>query len=276
MKILVRSYLSQLQILQLKELTKSNKQIEEKEKDAKEKAKECENEDKDEGQEKWKLPLEDKAYDINDEPYLLAKYRYSYLDKMPPFQIEITSKIYEVCLENYAAKEQFKINDETGTVLKKLQALLCSQVVPKQVIVEVGAFLEINENFVGNDSLKSITMNIADSVTFLLDVCPQCLLELGKVNCFLIWQTCAKSVVWFMFVQDRFTKTDEWKFLIATVQQRILRLSQNQKLDKVCFFHRKLLKGKIFFVWIVKLLPDIEILKIQMNEMNVNVEIGCL
>lgn len=184
MKILVRYYLSQLQILQLKEFTKSNKQIEEKEKDTKEKAKECENEDKDEGQEKWKLSFEDKAYSINDEPYLLAKYRYSYLDKMPPFQIEITSKIYEVCLENYTAKEQLKINDETGTVLKKLQALLCSQAVPKQVIVEVGAFLEMNENFVGNDSLKSITMNITDAITFLLDVCPQCLLEFGKVNSF--------------------------------------------------------------------------------------------
>lgn len=183
MKILVRSYLSQLQILQLKEFTRSNKQTEEKERDTKERPKESDNEDKDEGQEKWKLPFEDRAFNVNDEPYLFAKYRYTYLDKMPPFQIEITSKIYEVCLENYSGKEQLKINDETGAVLKKLQALLCSQAVPKQVIVEVGAFLELNETFVGNDSLKSITMNITDAITFLLDVCPQCLLEFGKVSC---------------------------------------------------------------------------------------------
>lgn len=44
--------------------------------------------------------------------------------------------------------------------------------------------------------------------------------------------------------QDRFTKTDEWKYLVATVQQRILKLSQDEQLKRVCFFHKKILKGK--------------------------------
>lgn len=46
-------------------------------------------------------------------------------------------------------------------------------------------------------------------------------------------------------MQDRFARTDEWKFLIATVQRRILRLSQNEVLKRVCFFHKKLLKGEV-------------------------------
>lgn len=109
-------------------------------------------------------------------------FRYSYLDKMPPFQIEITSKLYEVCLENYKPREQLKPNEEADLVLKKLQALLCSQAVPKQVTAEVKTFLEINENFRGNHSLQSISMTVSEAVVFLLDVCPQCLLEYAKVS----------------------------------------------------------------------------------------------
>lgn len=45
--------------------------------------------------------------------------------------------------------------------------------------------------------------------------------------------------------KDRFTKTDEWKFLIATIQQKIIQLSQNAQLKRVCFFYKKILKGII-------------------------------
>lgn len=119
------------------------------------------------------------------EHYLFASLRYEYLDKLPPFQIEITSKLYQTCIDNFTSRDDFPPNDEADMILKKLQALLCSQVVPKQVIAEVNAFLAVNENLRGNYSLQSITMNVNDAVQLLIDVCPQCLLQFGKVSQYL-------------------------------------------------------------------------------------------
>lgn len=69
--------------------------------------------------------------------FLFSNVRYEYLDKMPPFQMDITSKLYEVCVEGYVPRQEFTENVEADAVLKKLQAFLCSKVVPKQVIIEV-------------------------------------------------------------------------------------------------------------------------------------------
>lgn len=116
------------------------------------------------------------------EGYVLAKYRHEYLDKMPPFQVEITAKLYEACTENFVPKECSKTNEEADLVLKKLQALLCSGAIPKQLVSDVNAFLVLNEELRGNHSLRSITMSCGDAVLFLVDVCPQCLLQYAKVG----------------------------------------------------------------------------------------------
>lgn len=73
--------------------------------------------------------------------FLFSSVRYEYLDKMPPFQIDVTSKLYEICVDGYEAKGENRENPEADAVLKKLQALLCSKVIPKQVIVEVSVEL---------------------------------------------------------------------------------------------------------------------------------------
>lgn len=114
--------------------------------------------------------------------YLFSNFRYEYLDKMPPFQIEVTSKLYQACIENYPVKEVHQPNEETDLILKKLQALLCSHVIPKQVIAEVNGFLSVNEGLRGNESLQSITMGTNDAILLLIDACPQCLLQFGKVS----------------------------------------------------------------------------------------------
>lgn len=114
--------------------------------------------------------------------YLFSNLRYEYLDNMPPFQSEVTSKLYETCVENYTCKQQFEPNEEADLILKKLQALLCSQVIPKQVITEVNGFLSVNEHLRGNESLQSITMGNNDAILLLIDFCPQCLLEFAKVG----------------------------------------------------------------------------------------------
>lgn len=180
MKILVRSYLSQLQMLQVKEKTCETK-VEEKECVVVE----SDGEDKDSQQEK--LTKSSKSYFDEvcnkKENYLLCKYRWEYLDKMPPFQMEITGKLYESCLQNYTSKPQPKANEEADCLLKKLQAVLCSQILPKQLITEVNAFLNFNEDLRGNASLRSITMNVNDGIAFLIDSCPQCLLQYAKVCC---------------------------------------------------------------------------------------------
>ncbi|XP_076256729.1 uncharacterized protein LOC143194058 [Rhynchophorus ferrugineus] len=229
MKLLVRSYLSQLQILQLKkdnekkhQGTNNSKLID----SADNTTSNLDEIEKDRDQEKLQYNRIYKTY-FNEKlkkpkgDFLFSELRYEYLDKMPPFQIEITSKLYEVCIEGYVPKITYQDNVEADIVLKKLQALLCSKVVPKQVVVEVNGFLAVNENLRGSDSLKSITIGINDAVLLLIDVCPQCLLH---------------------FAKDRFTRGEEWKFLIATLQWKILKLSQKDSLRRICFFHRKILR----------------------------------
>ncbi|CAG9770856.1 unnamed protein product [Ceutorhynchus assimilis] len=231
MKLLVRSYLSQLQLMQLKKGAQIGNRTKETDN-----MKFIEYSDitsssldeieKDRDQEKLQYNRIYKTYfnESSKKPkgdYLFSNIRFEYLDKMPPFQIDITSKLYEVCVEGYEPRKESTENPEADVVLRKLQALLCSKVVPKQVIVEVTGFLAVNENLRGSDSLRTITMGINDAVLLLLDVCPQCLLQ---------------------FAKDRFTKAEEWKFLIATVQRRILKLSHKESLKRICFFHRKILK----------------------------------
>lgn len=234
LKLLVRSYLSELQIQQIRdESIKDGRNINCNRNMEKE-VYEDENDDtnKDRHQEKLGYNRINKTYFEEQvkkpkDSYLFSSLRYEYLDKMPPFQIEITSKLYEACIEDYPAKEQGGPNEKADIILKKLQALLCSQVVPKQVIIEVNGYLSVNETLRGNESLQSITMLTNDATLLLIDSCPQCLLQFGK---------------------DRFTRTDEWKFLIATVQRRILKLSQTENVRRVCFFHKKILKDILTYV----------------------------
>ncbi|KAL1501585.1 hypothetical protein ABEB36_006883 [Hypothenemus hampei] len=223
MKLLVRSYLSQLQMLQLKS--------------------EHQNEGKDccsmneESTNSFEPDLEDeqeilqynriyKTYftengNKSKGDFLFSDMRYEYLDKMPPFQIDIMSKLYVACVDGYVPKAEIGVNSKADELLRKLQALLCSKVVPKQVLAEVKTFLTVNEDLRGSDSLKSLTFGLNDAISLLIDECPQCLLQ---------------------FAKDRFQKVEDWKFLIASLQRRILKLSHNESLKRICLLHKKILK----------------------------------
>lgn len=217
-KLLVRSYLSQVQILQLKE---------EKNKEKLNQEVFCSGDLQKQNNitEVIQNPLN--MYELFDDntfkkdTYLFERYRYEYLQKMPPFQVEIVSKMYSMCVENYTFETEVKINEEADAVLAKLQAILCSPIIPKGLNSEVETFLSLNPNLRGKDSIQSIILTNKDAVTLLIECCPQCLAQFGK---------------------DRLTKADEWKFLIASLQQKILKLSTNEKLDKICFFYKKTLK----------------------------------
>lgn len=216
LKLLVRSYLSQLQILQLKE--KNSRTCDEKNV--------LDQDIKEDNTEKNQQPYFEELNIKNSpkETYLFSNFRHDYLNKMPPFQMEITSKLYEACLKKNCIREAILENKEADGILRKLQAILCSPITSRQIIVEVVAFLELNDNLRGCLSLQSIILNVNEAVNLLVDKCPQCLLQFGK---------------------DKFSKSNEWKCMIATIQSKIIRLSENVELKHVCFFYKKILRGKI-------------------------------
>ncbi|KAL3270567.1 hypothetical protein HHI36_021104 [Cryptolaemus montrouzieri] len=226
LKLLVRSYLSQLQILQLKdENNRKNKENDYTD------VKDTDDKEQDTNQlnssQTNSVFFDDKNCLEVEEAFLFEKYKYEYLKRMPPFQIEIVSKMYSMCLEDYPTKEDAIVNEEADVVLAKLQAILCSPVISKNIIAEVDTFLNLNNNFRGRDSVRTIISTNKDAVQLLLESCPQCLVQFGK---------------------DRFTKTDDWQFLIASVQQKILKLSQDENLNRICFFYKKILKDTLSHV----------------------------
>ncbi|XP_017770886.1 PREDICTED: Hermansky-Pudlak syndrome 3 protein homolog isoform X2 [Nicrophorus vespilloides] len=184
MKLLVRSYLSQLQFLQMRQA----KSIAVLHNDS--------NLNCDQDVNKTKNNKKAKVV------YLFWQLRHEYLNYMPPFNDESATK-----------------SADADLILKKLQALLCSQAIPNQVILEVNTFLTLNEELRGNASLQSIIMTVNDGVLFLVDNHPQCILHYAK---------------------DRFTRPDEWKFLIASVQSHILHASHAE--EEHSFSYKKLLK----------------------------------
>lgn len=238
LKLIVRSYLSQLQMFQMKEdsiqVSQNKEEIGKKEisnnlKNNDEAVEDFEK-DKDTSlrNDEKECYLEDRRSSKTVQSYILSKYRYNYLDKMPPFQMEITSKMYETYVDNYKTRQSANSScPESDVTLAKLQAILCSPVITKNITSEVNTFLSLNSKLRGQESLQSILMSNNDAVLLLLDVCPQCLLQFGK---------------------DRFNRTDEWKFLIASIQRKILKLSQLDNLHHVCFFHKKILKDVLSHV----------------------------
>lgn len=127
------------------------------------------------------------------ETYLFANLRYEYLDKMPPFEASfITIEMYEE--DHHQQQQQQQQNSDCSTsmnhqmemILKKLQALLCSQTIPKQVLLEINAFLSLNSKITGSISLNTLLLNIQDGITYLIDVFPQCLQYYARVRLVLL------------------------------------------------------------------------------------------
>nr|XP_022901998.1 Hermansky-Pudlak syndrome 3 protein homolog [Onthophagus taurus]XP_022901999.1 Hermansky-Pudlak syndrome 3 protein homolog [Onthophagus taurus]XP_022902000.1 Hermansky-Pudlak syndrome 3 protein homolog [Onthophagus taurus] len=214
LKLLVRSYLSEVQIMQIKEKnTKKEVDID----------KDINTQENDQDQEK---PYFEEPKSNEKQKFLFSNFRYEYLDKMPPYQPEITSKLYQATL-NKPIESENQPNPDADFVLKKLQAILCSPIANKHILVDLVVFLDMNENLRGHLSMLSIILLINEAISLLVEKCPQCLLQFGK---------------------DRFSKLDEWKHLIATIQNKIVRLSENKELQHVCFFYKKILKDVLTHV----------------------------
>ncbi|KYN04246.1 PREDICTED: Hermansky-Pudlak syndrome 3 protein homolog [Cyphomyrmex costatus] len=148
----------------------------------------------------------------NDKEYFMfAKYRPSYLNKMPPY-----AKDYQKILSMNDFKDITNFNNASEnekTIPKelfKLQSVLSCEFLPIECLHEVKQFLE-TQNIDGNLSLKTLCIQNTEEVTIILmDSCPQAVVQYAK---------------------DRYTKDTEWKYLIELTRDKIATSTTEQELQ---------------------------------------------
>lgn len=119
----------------------------------------------------------------NDKEYFMfAKYRPSYLNKMPPY-----AKDYKKILNMNDFKDLTNFNNASETEkivpkeLFKLQSILSCEFLPVECLHEVKQFLE-TQNIDENLSLKILCIQNTEEVTIILmDSCPQAVTQYAKV-----------------------------------------------------------------------------------------------
>ncbi|XP_012059658.1 PREDICTED: Hermansky-Pudlak syndrome 3 protein [Atta cephalotes] len=154
-------------------------------------------------------PKEDQ--EENDKEYFMfAKYRPSYLNKMPPYakdyqKILSMNDFKDITNFSNASENEKTISKE----LFKLQSVLSCEFLPIECLHEVKQFLE-TQNIDGNLSLKTLCIQNTEEVTIILmDSCPQTVVQYAK---------------------DKYTKDIEWKFLIELTRDKIATSTMEQEL----------------------------------------------
>ncbi|KAL0105383.1 hypothetical protein PUN28_016797 [Cardiocondyla obscurior] len=153
-----------------------------------------------------------KEEEENDKEYFMfAKYRPSYLNKMPPY-----AKDYQKILSMNDFKDLANYNNAVETEkiipkeLFKLQSILSCEFLPVECLHEVKQFLE-TQNIDGSLSLKTLCIQNTEEVTIILmDECPQAVVQYAK---------------------DKYTKDTEWKYLIDLTQDKIAASTTKQELQ---------------------------------------------
>lgn len=119
----------------------------------------------------------------DNEYFMFAKYRPSYLNKMPPY-----AKDYQKILNMNDFKDLANFNNmsESEKVvpreLFKLQSVLSCEFLPVECLHEVKQFLE-TQNIDGGLSLKTLCISNTEEVTtILMDNCSQAVLQYAKVR----------------------------------------------------------------------------------------------
>ncbi|XP_020291061.1 Hermansky-Pudlak syndrome 3 protein [Pseudomyrmex gracilis] len=137
----------------------------------------------------------------NDKEYFMfAKYRPSYLNKMPPYakdyQRIFNTSDFKDLEKDFASESEKTIPKE----LFRLQSVLSCEFLPVECLHEVKQFLE-TQNIDGSLSLKTLCIHNTEEVTTLLmDNCPQAVVQYAK---------------------DKYTKDTEWKYLIELTRDKI-------------------------------------------------------
>ncbi|XP_049805068.1 Hermansky-Pudlak syndrome 3 protein homolog [Schistocerca nitens] len=158
LKILVRSYLSDLQCYNL--ASKKNTSD-----------KSC-------------TPETPEVKDSADKsPVLFESCHFEFLQKMPPFASNLSEKLLAHQRgENTDPKIQPSDEDKghKNESLVKLQCLLCSGKLPKECVVEVYQFVQTHPQLHGNLSLQVLCVSTKEATNVLLNFCPQTLLQFAK------------------------------------------------------------------------------------------------
>ncbi|KAL6261564.1 hypothetical protein P5V15_006651 [Pogonomyrmex californicus] len=165
-------------------------------------------------------PKED--HEENDKEYFMfAKYRPSYLNKMPPY-----TKDYQKILRMNDFKDLANSNNASETEktipkeLFKLQSVLSCEFLPVECLHEVKQFLE-TQNIDGSLSLKTLCIQNTEEITIMLmDNCPQAIVQYAK---------------------DKYTKDTEWKYLIELTRDKIASTTQQE----LQVLYTQIMKGKL-------------------------------
>ncbi|KAG5311825.1 HPS3 protein, partial [Acromyrmex insinuator] len=154
-------------------------------------------------------PKEDQ--EENDKEYFMfAKYRPSYLNKMPPYAKDYKKILSMNDFKDITNFSNTSENEKTiPKELFKLQSVLSCEFLPIECLHEVKQFLE-TQNIDGNLSLKTLCIQNTEEVTIILmDSCPQTVVQYAK---------------------DKYTKDTEWKFLIELTRDKIATSTMEQEL----------------------------------------------
>lgn len=121
---------------------------------------------------------------LHQTPILFMARRPNYLNEMQPINDDDQLKgILE--MESCAIDENLYTDDErrkTAIIVLKLQALLSSGKLTRDILHEIIHFIESNTPFAGIDTLLTLLMPFDLCVDYLIEICPEYLLEYAKVQ----------------------------------------------------------------------------------------------
>ncbi|XP_059620477.1 uncharacterized protein LOC132264337 [Phlebotomus argentipes] len=185
-----------------------------------------------------------------DETLVFMEKRWNYLNLMPPLHDNFLDYLIKLKkAENSPDKPQ---DLEINVACVKLQALLTSGELPDEIVNEVSQFICSNPNLIGIESVISCLLPVSECTEFLVNVCPQCVLEYGK---------------------DRFTRNEDWAFLINCLQVQTSKAGDaTESNGGLLLFYHRLLKEILEYIantkpleTVMKIFPEHEITKIPDN-----------
>ncbi|GAB0094712.1 hypothetical protein DMENIID0001_100370 [Sergentomyia squamirostris] len=194
--------------------------------------------------------LKEKCGSAVEEPILFGDKRWNYLNLMPPLQANFLDYLIKVKKSEEIAENAAEM--EINVACVKLQALLASGDLPDDILNEVSQFICSHPTFIGIESVISILLPIPECTEFLVNVCPQCVLEFGK---------------------DRFTRNEEWAFLINCLQVQTSKAGDaTESNGGLLLFYHRLLKEILEYIantkpleTVMKIFPEHEITEIPDN-----------
>ncbi|XP_055701356.1 uncharacterized protein LOC129800765 [Phlebotomus papatasi] len=193
--------------------------------------------------------LKEKCGAAVDEPILFMDKRWNYLNLMPPLQANFLDYLVKPKREDI---QENPMELDTNVACLKLQALLASGELPEETMNEVSQFICSHPNLIGIESIISCLLHVPECTEFLVNVCPQCVLEFGK---------------------DRFSRNEDWAFLINCLQVQTSRAGDaTESNGGLLLFYHRLLKEVLEYIantkpleTVMKIFPEHEITQIPDN-----------